>query len=294
MIDVKREKGKERKFKPKEEASRSKPHSKEVETAGVLVGLEKEIPEEKGVKEYEAFKNSLDRDKRERYERTFRAGVSFVIQTHEKKFDTLVFTDKSARPLASLFSAIWKRVYPNEKPPARKFLIPGEATQKRVSEATQKFAPSRRDFEGKHVLLVDEETSSGGALLRGREILLRAFKDKPPTIKFGIGEPPLTFIENSVRKDIEVSVSGFGWLGGSGVGNYIEETDGAFVKVRKDRKRSMKESKMHELYQVGKYEIISPSRLDWIKYEIKTADDAKKRIYLQKLHEVYLSLLSPG
>lgn len=90
--------------------------------AGMLL-----IAEETGDKEatsvYKAFwkeqKKPWPREKRKSY---LKDGLEFIVQVHEQKWDTLVFRDKSARPLAGFFREIWRRLYPHETPPVMKFM----------------------------------------------------------------------------------------------------------------------------------------------------------------------------
>ena len=53
----------------------------------------------------------------------------FLRAVHDRKVDTLVFLDRSARPLSWLFRAMWKREYPSEPVPDVKFVNIGTATE---------------------------------------------------------------------------------------------------------------------------------------------------------------------
>lgn len=52
----------------------------------------------------------------------------FLRAVHDRKVDTLVFLDRSARPLSWLFRAMWKKEYPSEAVPDVKFVNIGTAT----------------------------------------------------------------------------------------------------------------------------------------------------------------------
>ena len=50
-------------------------------------------------------------------------GAEFVVDIHEREVNMIFFMDKSARPLALFFLALWKRIFPRENPPQMRFFI---------------------------------------------------------------------------------------------------------------------------------------------------------------------------
>ena len=62
--------------------------------------------------------------------------VRFLRAVHDRKVDTLVFLDRSARPLSWLFRAMWKREYPEENVPDVKFVNIGTATETHAGQSS--------------------------------------------------------------------------------------------------------------------------------------------------------------
>ncbi len=134
-------------------------------------------------------------------------GAEFVVDVHERKVGVIVFLDKSARPLALFFLALWKRIFPDENPPEMRFMlgekgkyifteemrddikkIQGKTREEvdtmfeadevqRVEKIKQTYRAS--DFENQVVLVVDEYGNEGYTLTAAQNRLIGAF----PAIK---------------------------------------------------------------------------------------------------------------
>lgn len=204
---------------------------------------------------------------------TFLAGgIDFVTAIHEKQFHTLVFMDKSARPLAVFFRAIWSRMYPKESPPITKFMVgnfeayrEGEY-EKAVDEVAKKFASSKDSFRGQKVLLVDEQICTGQCVERAKRVLEEIFKDNPPIIKYGTMRIKGLFAD---RENVAI-------IAGGEVGDYVykgdrgklveEESGRPFVKSKKINPSL---SRQDILSQIGKYETLGQKHIDIINQELK-------------------------
>lgn len=136
--------------------------------------------------EYEAYWESLARDTTEPYADMWRKecrkayleqGVEFLVDVHDKGIDTMVFMDRSARPLAGFFHALWQRIYPNESAPAMRFMVSNRTEAKAPSpeKVRMVFNNSREAFNNKRVLLVDEAIDEGGTLKGAKQALRGAF-----------------------------------------------------------------------------------------------------------------------
>ena len=102
-------------------------------------------------------------------------GLEFTVNIHKKKPDTIVFLDRSARPLAGFIRQIWARVYEGEDAPEMKFLnlhVHGTTSSEKIADA---FKASKDDFIGKVVLVVDECVTTGATLKLAKDRLQHAF-----------------------------------------------------------------------------------------------------------------------
>lgn len=107
--------------------------------------------------------------------------------------DSLVFLDKSARPIAWLFRDLWRQATPDEPVPACRFVNIGRLEEPHLPEFPRKqrktygrgavdavgvaFGPQ---FDGKRVLIVDEVVVSGSTL----QSAMSVFKEAFPNAKF--------------------------------------------------------------------------------------------------------------
>lgn len=83
-------------------------------------------------------KNGFDilADKETRRELKIRMN-ELIEQIREKKIDSVIFLDRSARPLSWLFLDIWKKLYPKEKHPDIKFMNIGKKSHLHVGSANR-------------------------------------------------------------------------------------------------------------------------------------------------------------
>ena len=132
-------------------------------------------------------------------------GAEFVVDIHEREVNMIFFMDKSARPLALFFLALWKRIFPRENPPQMRFFI-GEfgkylwtedlrdyvkksegltdeqvdneinvTENARIEKIRQTY--HQNDFKDKIVLVVDEYGNKGSTLQTAKERFTQAFPD---------------------------------------------------------------------------------------------------------------------
>lgn len=106
--------------------------------------------------------------------------IELIQKAKDEQFDTLVFLDKSARPLSWIFRKSWELIYPDQKSPEIKFINPPKEMMESPQTTTEQEQQlkTKEEFEdvfGEHlhgkILLVDEKSSSGGSYHAVRELI---------------------------------------------------------------------------------------------------------------------------
>lgn len=108
------------------------------------------------------------------------ANLTDLVTQYE--IDTLLFLDKSARPMAYLFRKTWAGVFPNDRTPDIRFIDVGQgsyepaklASPDALAEVKNRYAEC---VVGKRVLVVDEYTESGSSLLAAKKLIEGLFPD---------------------------------------------------------------------------------------------------------------------
>lgn len=228
-------------------------------------------------------------------------GAEFLIDARNKGAETMVFMDRSARPLAGFFRALWSRLWPDEAPPDMKFMVSSRHyvgyTAKDVARA---FAPAESSFENKTVLLVDEVVSSSATLKNAREKLVGAFPDT--TILSGAMAESR---RDSAPLDIRAPHgSGAYSVDGNALGNNLYGQTGEVEKVaelmseiptevhiKAKRNRPAKKTYTYVLRQVGKHETLNENSLDAIDKKIAEEKDLDKKSRFLQIREAYEKLM---
>lgn len=249
--------------------------------AGVLL-----VDEETGSKEtssvYEAFwleqKKPWPRETRQNY---LKDGVEFIVQVHENKWGTLVFRDKSARPLAGFFREIWRRLYPHEIPPVMKFMA-----DRGTSAMYQQRFP-RADFEGKKVLIVDEQVDTGQGAAQSLDMLRKAF---PAMEEARVGAlMDFKHAINLASEDIAISMHSPLYKdltrGEKGVEDVIGQP---FVKAK--RGINARQTITYALRMVGRYEILDESDVQAVDTQLHESHNVQEKERLSMLREAYTKL----
>lgn len=141
--------------------------------------------------------------------------LRFVEEVYARRPDVLIFLDKSARPAAWFFSALWKEMYPDESKPEIKFVNIGQEkgigleknrgfsvpffareaasqqkeavkeqlkSSKLISLLRQNFQVGRSQektyLDNKRVWVIDEHEFSGNTLFLAETLFQEAFKGK--------------------------------------------------------------------------------------------------------------------
>lgn len=108
--------------------------------------------------------------------------AQFVVKVHELKPDTIVCMETRARVLGVLIKKVWERLYPDEKCPEVRFLIPNKTKDEKrkevyLSNLKNTFDGNKDAFSNKKVLLVDEVVGSGTTISNASEDLKKVFPD---------------------------------------------------------------------------------------------------------------------
>lgn len=229
-------------------------------------------------------------------------GVEFISDLHDKNVDTIVFMDKSARPLASFFRSLWKRVFPNEEVPEMKFMVPidknmpvegdmegyDEGIKKRAAQFKKVFSGYSENFENKNVCVVDEIVAEGYTSNIAEEIIKRSFPSAnvlKGNIYGGWAGRDIQPPEGSKYTEFADSV---GALGLSRIlyndpDKGVEEVEGSVLVRYTPRKSPLKETRRFKLNLVGKFE-----RLD--RESVKGVDKRIKRTHLEEDKERLLRI----
>lgn len=138
------------------------------------------------------------------------SSVDLIEAIRDKHIDTIIFTDKSARPLSWVFMRAWRELYPNERSPEIRFLNIGaektpsdfpdiitkplptsEKIKKYAAEAIEQFRIDKqlkklyqgRGFEkGKRIIVVEEQVGTGLSCQIVKQGLERAFPKSRVTL----------------------------------------------------------------------------------------------------------------
>jgi orotate phosphoribosyltransferase-like protein len=101
--------------------------------------------------------------------------MNLVIST---KTDTLVLMDKSARPVAEFFKALWREKYMEYKVPEIRFVNIGNEISDKYNSDDELNSLNKvhsLSLDGKRVVVADEVVSSGKSLKNAKSILERLF-----------------------------------------------------------------------------------------------------------------------
>lgn len=283
-----------------------------------LFGREKATKqlEESRPSDYEKFWIDLKAESPNDYERHWTSerrksfledGAEFLVDVKDRGIETMVFMDKSARPLALFLRALWRRIFPDQEPPAMRFTI-GKRWRETEARADQNFAEEiskvyrKKDFNRKKVLFVDEEISSGETLkttsnlfqgvFPGMEIKLGAFSateqpvaDKLLTIKPPKGSYYKTLFEKEYPRNLAQVIH-------SSKDRHrqteVEEQLDHIIATK--RKMPQKAKWTYRLMLVGKNETLDEKSLEEIDNRITTAKTEEERERLRKIREVYEKL----
>ncbi|OGH58891.1 MAG: hypothetical protein A2725_04040 [Candidatus Magasanikbacteria bacterium RIFCSPHIGHO2_01_FULL_33_34] len=229
-------------------------------------------------------------------------GAEFVVDIYSKNIDTIIFIDRSARPLAGFFREIWRRIYPDKKIPEMKFILinilHGISTD--PDKIRETFNNFKGDFNGKKVLIVDEIVESGETIQYTSDAMSDAFP--------GIDEIFLGAMYDSSSFDDKKdnhSVNLLDIAPPKGSGEYKNSDKlGAvlFGKTKEitepkdavlggvDRSIPASETFKSRLLQVGKWETLEDNSINRMNEKIENETDDKKRDRLEKIREAYIKL----
>lgn len=221
-------------------------------------------------------------------------GAEFLVDAHAKGVETMVFMDKSARPLAGFFRALWRRLWPDESPPEMKFMVSSsQGVYYGSLDVARAFAPAKSTFENKTLLLVDEMVSSGTTLETAKKLLAEAFPKAKILLggmaKSGKGWAPL---------DIHAPfASGAYSMGGNALGTNLYNRTREITEIphrvhtKAKRGQSAKQTYAYVLRQVGKHETLDENSLDAIDKKIAAEKDPDKKSRLLQIREAYEKLM---
>lgn len=271
-----------------------------------------ELPEKRKVLNYEKFWIELDRENPIDYERHWTPerrksyledGAEFLVDVKDRGIQTMVFMDKNARPLALFLRALWRRIYPDQEPPAMRFVVGKRYYDDETDIKRQiRILYKKNDFNEKKVLFVDEEISSGGTLMTTSDLFKRVFPDM--NIEFGAFSatdqdiarelltinPPhgsyyKTLFDEYPRNLAQIIYSS------KGGHRQTEVEEGRHDIIAKRQHMPQKAKWTYRLMLVGKHETLDKKSLEGIDDRIKKirTDDEKER--LQKIKEAYEKLM---
>lgn len=254
--------------------------------------------------DYEKFWKKFKKNKPEAYENTWlpkyrksylEQGAEVVTDVHEKKPDTIVFLDKSARPLAGFFRAIWRRLYKDESSPEMRFMTGMEFyrhTENEKKRMVSTFKGSQDVFNNKKVLIIDEFSRTGAALVTASSMLKDAFP-RISQIMFGsmfMNEDGQERIEKNIEKNFDIqpprgstysqlkkesgNVSKIGLLVFASSGNEVKENNGDFV-THAAREVPASETMSYQLRQLGKHETLDVISIDGLQKRIEDEGEEK-------------------
>lgn len=273
-------------------------------------------PPEKKVLDYEEFWFELDRENPIDYERHWTPerrksyledGAEFLVDVRDQGIQTMVFMDKSARPLALFLRMLWRRVYPDKEPPEMRFAVGSRSDETNEEDKTALLRQIRelyrkKDFDKKGVLFVDEEMSTGNTLVGTSNLFKQVFPSMqvkfgalsathPSTAeKFLTIQPPSgsyykTFFYHCPRNLAQVIHDSKD----SHRQTEVEEQSDSIIA--RARKMPQKAKWTYRLMLVGKHETLDEKSLEGIDNRMKgvTTEDEKER--LQKIREAYEKLM---
>ena len=241
-------------------------------------------------------------------------GAEFLIDAREKGVETIVFMDRSARPLAGFFRALWKRLWPDERPPEMKFMVASqEGVGYTAKDVARVFAPAKSAFENKIVLLVDEAVVSGGTLSRAKKMLGEAFPQISEILLGGMlenreknnasldirspyGSGAYSIDGNMLGKNLcgqteEVAKEvGFRIGEAAGEAKFMPEIP-VKVHTKASRGQWLKSTHSYLLWRVGKHETLDEHSLKAIDKKIAEEKDIDKKSRLLKIREAYEKLM---
>lgn len=234
-------------------------------------------------------------------------GAEFLVDARSKGVQTMVFMDKSARPLAGFLLALWHRLWPDEQPPDMKFMVGAQLKVGYTAEdVAAAFKPAKKSFIDKTILLVDEVVGRGGTLLQAKKLLKEAFPEAGEILLGGMAEGDR---KRNVPLDIRAPY-GSGAYSAAGAGNVLggnlygrtkevreimdpyAETDApieVFVKAR--RNQAARPTYSHILLQVGKNETLEDKSLKLMNAKIAAEKDLDKKSRLLQIREAYEKLI---
>ncbi len=227
-------------------------------------------------------------------------GAEFLIDARAKSVETMVFMDKSARPLAGFFRALWKRLWPDEPPPEMKFMVSARIeVGYTAEELARAFSPAKSAFENKIVLLVDETVSSGSTLKNAEEKLKEAFSGATILLG-GMAESRRGSASLDIRAPYGSGAYSFDGnaLGSNlyGATNEVKESEpesgfSAEVHTKANRGWLAKKTHTYVLRQVGKHETLDENSLEAMDKKIAEEKDLDKKSRLLQIREAYENLM---
>lgn len=149
----------------------------------------KKAESRQGLSDYEKFwvdleaENPLDYVRHwtpERRKSFLEDGAEFLVDVRDQGIQTMVFMDRSARPLALFLRALWRRIYPDQQPPEMRFAV-GKRDWEIEKEGSDQLKKEiynlyrKADFDGKNVLFIDEEFVTGETLMTTSDLFKQAF-----------------------------------------------------------------------------------------------------------------------
>lgn len=274
-------------------------------------------PEKRGLSDYEKFWVDLERGNsadylrhwtRERRKSFLEDGAEFLVDARDQGIQTMVFMDKSARPLALFLRALWRRIYADQDPPAMRFAV-GKRESNMERGAGDQLAGQisglyrKKDFNEKNVLFVDEEVASGETLKQTSNLFKRVF----PNMRVNLGALSTTN-QDVVEKYLTIKPPQgsrykalFNQQYPSNLAQVIhsskdrhrqteveEQPDSILAKAQK-----MPQSKKwtYRLMLVGKHQTLDEKSLEGIDDRMQEAKTEAEKERLQKIREAYEKLL---
>lgn len=283
----------------------------------------KEAVKERKQREYEEFWRKYEKEYTEKGSNLvwgveWRKGyveqaTEFLVDAHDNDVQTMVFMDKSARPLAGFFRALWKRLYPDEVVPEMRFFVSdwqrvGNSSPIATPEQVRKaFRGYEEIFNDKNVLVVDEYILFGTTINRAKQALQGAFPAIRSIMRGGMYEHQYTK-EEPVSLDIKQPEGSYYtklhemWPLGKLLwksGSEVEEVPGqVFTKAKRATDEEKARGKFltpkttsYPLRQVGKHETLDEKSIKGIDDRIEKAENEEERERLLKIREAYEKLL---
>lgn len=280
-------------------------------------GATTEPQEQRKLSDYEKFWVDLKTENSNDYERHWTPerrksfledGAEFLIDVKDQDIQTMVFMDKSARPLALFLRMLWRRIYSDQEPPEMRFSV-GKRDWETEEGADHKFIKQigreykKKDFSEENVLFIDEEISSGGTLMETSNLFKQAFPDMRAnfgalsTTDFTVANQRLTiqppkgsYYKTLFEKEYPHNLAQVIHSSkGSHRQTEVEEQSDSMIATAQKMPRKAKWT--YRLMLVGKHETLDEKSLQGIDDRIKVAETEEEKARLRKIRQVYEKLL---